>query len=179
MKRCAHSALLGLVATGLAIHVFFVLSFKARADRSAGVCLAAEIAIRTGTMSATQLDFTPIGYAAWHLFPYYVTHAGKESAAIGNFGVYFRRDTIQLASHYSRSLRRIPAFNCIAPSDKRNVIATRRVRILWLYEAQYYVIRFRDPGTCRPEIDVGANFVDALFPMNDREWNRLIERGTL
>lgn len=163
-----------LLALGAASFLF-VIQFKSRIDQATGLCLAAEKTMRSGQLQADELGFCPLGFVAWQLLPYYLAHDVGQYG-IGDFGLYLRSENIQVGQHISRSLRRFPEFNRIAPSDRHNLIGMEKVRFLWLYETEFYLLRAK-PATDSPgKLTLGPDFHREPFPLNDAEWTALIEK---
>lgn len=176
MKAILRFGIAVVAAALVGASAFFIIQFKAHVDQSAGLCVLAEKALRTGNLRPDELTFTPFGFGGWHLFPYYIAHDGKASDAIADFGLYFRGYDVQVNSNYSRSLRKFSQFNRVAPSDKRDVFGFHHMRFLWLYDAEYYLLRIKSPTAFRPRASLGTDFeeFDTLFPLNEVEWKTLI-----
>ena len=69
---------------------------KRLVDHRAGACSALEKAMRAGWMKPTELSDSPFGFTAWHLFPYYIAHEGRNSPGLDGFGVYVGNNSVNV-----------------------------------------------------------------------------------
>lgn len=165
----------GLVLFGsIGANALLVLDFKAWIDRGAALCEVSERALRDGSLRPEELGFAPFGFAGWHLYPYWITHEGRESPQIDGFNLYLRPDAVQVGQSYSRFLRRFPQFNFVAPTDLHNLIAVGRDRCLWFYPTAYFLLRHKSAQESPGPLRLGADLPRERFPLTEAEWAEMI-----
>ncbi|MEO7413287.1 MAG: hypothetical protein ABIZ81_08005 [Opitutaceae bacterium] len=165
--------LLGLVAV---FHLLFFLDLKCVLDRARALCVISEIALREQKLQPTELSYAPFGFTGWHLYPYYVRHEGKASADLAGFGRYLRSGAVEVGQSYSKVLHVLPQFRHEPPGDRRNLVASGRVRFAWFFHAEFFLLRFKTETEQPADVSlVAAEYHPQSLPLNDAEWRSFIE----
>lgn len=165
----------GLVlAIAVVVNGLLILDFKAAMDRGWAVCRLGEQALREGRLAPAELSFAPFGFRAWHLYPWYVRHEGRDSADIAGFDCYLRPGAIEVGQGYSRLLHVLPRFCHEPPADRRNLIAAGGTRFLWFFRGEYYLLRFKTEAEAPPVARLPPDYCLQPFPLNEAEWSETV-----
>lgn len=171
------AARLGLVSVVIA-NGLLVLDFKAWVDRGTALCFVSEKALREGRLKPEELSFAPFGFAAWHLYPYYIENEGRTSSQIDGFNAfYLRPDVMQVGQGYSHILHILPRFRHVPPADRHNLIAEWHTRFLWFFDAEYFILRFKTETESAAKVSLQSSYHLEPFPLNEAEWKQLILRA--
>jgi hypothetical protein len=170
-----------IASASLAVVAMFQLrglcKMKLSIDRGAALCILSEQALRSGRLQIAELSsFAPYGLRGWHLFPYFMTHEGKNTPGIGGFVGYEVLDVDVIDS--GRQI--FHTFSNAPPIDDSQVIASGVFRQGWIFQSRYTLRktlpRPASPGNHPPwPIDL-QSYKNIPFPLSNEEWRDLVKR---
>lgn len=168
--RAGAAAAVAFVAV-MGSHAAIAGCYKRALDERAAHCAILERALRAGWMKPTELSHAPFGFVAWHLFPYYITHEGRQSGDLGGFGIYVghqlvdvRAEDIDATEARRRQQNPDPA--------KPFALVHRRG---WTGYTEYWL--WRRPDGIPPQLALDEQtYRPTPFPLNDTEWRQHIQR---
>lgn len=136
-------------------------------DYREGATVVVEKALRQGVIRPTELADMPFGLAAWHLFPYYISHEGRTSAALDGFGMYYERGTIAIQVETVDN----PVDSTAAPTSGASLPLAEIHPFGWFGHARFTLVRLKDSATS-PVALRGDEYRAEPFPLDDAEWRR-------
>ena len=161
----------GLMLGIIALHIAATGPLKRLVDHRAGACTVLEKALRAGWMKPTELSDAPFGFVAWHLLPYYLTHEGKNSADLGGFGIYVKKDAVNVCIQ-GVSRREAAAAKWGKPAqDPAHPFSEIHPRG-WFGYARFTLDRLDNSQPAAVAIK-WEEYHYPLFPLNDAEWREL------
>jgi hypothetical protein len=164
-RRVPPTIVAALIITILGFQIAATAPLKRRLDHSAGMCSVLEKTLRAGWMKPTELSFSPFGFTAWHLFPYYIQHEGRNSAALEGFGGYVGNNSVDVQI---QGVGRAETAAARATTDAFSEIHPRD----WFGRARFFLTRPADPKAPMWSLR-WEDYRYPIFPLNDAEWRQL------
>jgi len=135
-------------------------------DYRAGACSILERALRSKEIDPSELSEAPFGFAAWHLFPYYVSHEGKASPNLDGFGMYYQTPTFAVS------------LKILGKRESEIVEESGQIRseihpFGWHRRTRFSLIRKPITQASPAKPFHGDQYLAQPFPLNNEEWRAL------
>jgi hypothetical protein len=168
------------IVTFGAFHAWSVVQTKSVLDRTRVMTELGARAVETGELDPADASILPFGLMAWYFFPYYVTHEGKGSANLADFGCYLNHDTVLVAWRFSRSLRKLPGHDGGIPGEPTGrPIIFGRFRYFWIYDVDVLMYRNFPAKVVPARTPYPRNYRLPRFPLSDAGWRELVDSGSV
>jgi hypothetical protein len=143
-------------------------------DRGAALCQLTEEALRKGELQVVEIGHTNIGFMGWYWHPYFITHEGKADPNLVGFVRYIKFGSVNRSFSPPEISEDSPQLRAAPNMQSPGFVDSKVFRVAWIFHQRYTLTRPpQTPPAQTTAVDL-AQYRPTPFPLNDREWSRLI-----